>query len=335
MPKTYDLYLRGTTGDIDFDENYVEYVLSGAADRPVSVLISSLGGSLASALRIAAAFGRHGDVTVHYSGLNASAATIAGMGARHTSMDASACWLVHQCGYLFDVFKQCNASDMEALIADLEKAKDNLETFDKAVAGLYARRCSKTPAELAELMTRERWLTAEEAAEWGFIDEITPDGVGDKPLEIPKSVVCAIEEAGLPPVPGSKAPTFGSRVQMAVVRALRSVGIIADSSDTPDSPEPTDTPEPSDKTENNENMNPTQNPATPAPVASAEEQLAQANAELAAARARIAELEKTPGAATSNVIDNASDNQPATPNSEIGRWGRDMADAKAMFDMLP
>lgn len=45
--------------------------------KPVNVLIDSLGGSLATGLSISAAFKNHGNVNVHFVGLNVSAATIA------------------------------------------------------------------------------------------------------------------------------------------------------------------------------------------------------------------------------------------------------------------
>ena len=45
------------------------------------MLIDSLGGSLAMALSIVAAFRNHENVNVHFVGMNASAATIASLGA--------------------------------------------------------------------------------------------------------------------------------------------------------------------------------------------------------------------------------------------------------------
>ena len=61
------------------------------------MLIDSLGGNLATALSIAAAFKNHGKVSVHFVGMNASAATIASLGAAHISIDKNAMYLVHKC----------------------------------------------------------------------------------------------------------------------------------------------------------------------------------------------------------------------------------------------
>ena len=82
MPQTqYNLHLKGFVGGADFDRNYVDYVLAKNAGKEVNVLIDSLGGNLATALSIAAAFKNHGKVSVHFVGMNASAATIASIGA--------------------------------------------------------------------------------------------------------------------------------------------------------------------------------------------------------------------------------------------------------------
>ncbi len=61
---TYNLYLKGFVGGADFDRNYVDFVLSQNSEQSVSVLIDSLGSSLATALSIASAFRNHGDVCI-------------------------------------------------------------------------------------------------------------------------------------------------------------------------------------------------------------------------------------------------------------------------------
>ena len=98
MPQTqYNLHLKGFVGGADFDRNYVDYILAKNAGKEVNVLIDSLGGNLATALSIAAAFKNHGKVSVHFVGMNASAATIASLGAAHISIDKNAMYLVHKC----------------------------------------------------------------------------------------------------------------------------------------------------------------------------------------------------------------------------------------------
>ena len=78
MSKTaYNISLKGYVGGADFDRKAVGTImLANQSGKDVNVLIESLGGSLATGLGISAAFNKHGDVAVHFVGLNASAATI-------------------------------------------------------------------------------------------------------------------------------------------------------------------------------------------------------------------------------------------------------------------
>ena len=77
----YQLHLKGFVGGYDFDVDYVDYILNKNKDSEVHVLIDSLGGRSNTALSIFSAFKRHGNVNVHFVGMNASAATIASLGA--------------------------------------------------------------------------------------------------------------------------------------------------------------------------------------------------------------------------------------------------------------
>ena len=70
MSKKYQMHLRGYVGGWDFDAVYVDYILNKYKDQPVNVLIDSLGGELATALSIVASFRRHGNVHVHFVGMN-------------------------------------------------------------------------------------------------------------------------------------------------------------------------------------------------------------------------------------------------------------------------
>lgn len=135
----YDLYLRGYVGGADFDADLVSRVLSKQKDQPVTVLIDSLGGSLATALSIAAAFREHGNVTAHFVGMNASAATIASMGAKHITIDSSAMYLVHKCSAEFFQWASLNADQLQAQIDQLAQMKSDLEKQVQETGGRPAR----------------------------------------------------------------------------------------------------------------------------------------------------------------------------------------------------
>lgn len=208
MSKTaYNISLKGYVGGYDFDRATVDRELAKNEGKQVNVLIDSLGGSLATGLSISAAFKNHGNVNVHFVGLNASAATIASLGAAHISIDAGAMYLVHQCSMaLFSVLRSAfgdnewgslNSAQFATLIADCKKIKADLDKLDLNCAQLYAARCKRKPEDLLALMKVGGWLTAKEALDWGFVDEITD--LADEPApKLTDALASAMANAGMP-----------------------------------------------------------------------------------------------------------------------------------------
>ena len=200
--KTYHLHLKGYVGGWNFDSNYVDYVLEKHKDEQVNVLINSLGGSVATALSVSAAFKRHGNVHVHYEGMNASAATIASLGAKSVTMDKSAMYLVHKCSQFMLLWDQMNADQLQSFIEECQKTKKDLDKIDLNIASGYAARCKKEQADLLNLMKEGGWLTADEALDWGFVNEVTDLPEDEKPrmTEEVKNFLAA-EGIPLPNVP--------------------------------------------------------------------------------------------------------------------------------------
>ena len=198
MPKTaYHISLKGYVGGWDFDRSDVDAVLAENDGKRVNVLIDSLGGSLATGLSISAAFRNHGDVAVHFVGLNASAATIASLGAAHISIDQGGMYLVHKCSTAFFEWGSLNSDQFSTLIADCEKIKADLDKLDLNVAQLYAAKCRKPVADLLALMKVGGWLTAKEALDWGFVDEIT-DLADEQAPKLTDAIASAMANAGMP-----------------------------------------------------------------------------------------------------------------------------------------
>lgn len=195
--ESYHIQLKGYVGGTDFDRKEVDNVLAENADQQVNVLIDSLGGSLATGISISAAFKNHGNVNVHFVGLNASAATIASLGAAHISIDAGAMYLVHKCSMEFFEWGCLNADQFATLITDCEKVKADLDKLDKNCAQLYAARCKRKPEELLDLMKAGGWLTAKEALDWGFVDEVT-DLEEDAAAEMTDALASAMAAHDIP-----------------------------------------------------------------------------------------------------------------------------------------
>lgn len=200
MPKDYHLHLRGYVGSWKFDSEYASYILDKNKDREVNVLINSTGGDANTGLAINSLFKLHGNVHVHFVAMNASAATIAAMGAKRISIDSGALFLVHKCLNAVCDWDWKNADQLEARITELQKLKDDLNAIDSVVAGIYARRCKKSKDEMMALMKTGGWLTPKQALEWGFVDEITDYKEDEKPVmtEAMASAICA---AGMPMPP--------------------------------------------------------------------------------------------------------------------------------------
>ena len=194
---TYNISLKGYVGGYDFDRATVDKELAKNDGKQVNVLIDSLGGSLATGLSISAAFKNHGNVNVHFVGLNASAATIASLGAAHISIDAGAMYLVHKCSMAFFEWGSLNSDQFATLIADCEKIKADLDKLDLNVAQIYAKKCRKPVADLLALMKVGGWLTAKEALDWGFVDEITD--LDDEPApKLTDALASAMASEGMP-----------------------------------------------------------------------------------------------------------------------------------------
>lgn len=194
---TYNISLKGYVGGYDFDRSTVDRELAKNEGKQVNVLIDSLGGSLATGLSISAAFRNHGNVYVHFVGLNASAATIASLGAAHISIDAGAMYLVHKCSMSFFEWGTLNSDQFATLIADCEKIKADLDKLDLNCAQLYASRCKRKTEDLLALMKVGGWLTAKEALDWGFVDEITD--LADEPApKLTDALASAMASEGMP-----------------------------------------------------------------------------------------------------------------------------------------
>ncbi|MBQ1858963.1 MAG: Clp protease ClpP [Paludibacteraceae bacterium] len=350
--QNYHLHLKGFVGGYDFDKNYVDYVLGKNAGKPVFVLIDSLGGSLATALSIASSFRNHGDVTVHFVGMNASAATIASLGAKHITMDASAMYLAHKCSTEFFQWAQLNADQLADQIASLEQLKTDLEKMDANVAGMYSRKCKKDADALLALMKVGGWLSAKEALDWGFVDEIT-NADEDKAPVLTDAVASAMASVGMP------IPNLPVESNSQFSKFLNAIANLFRSQDK----QPQNISEPMNKLfpllaaalaidalqftdgkcslteaqcDTLEAFLKDQADKLQATITEKDNLIAQRDQSIKDLQAKVDEqsalLAAKPGDKTSQVLNNG--NAP-TPANDIEEQVRVMNDAKALFDMLP
>lgn len=339
MPKNYNLFLKGGVGGWDFNAEMVNWILDKHKDSEVHVLIDSLGGYTNVAVSISSLFKLHGNVHVHFVGHNASAATIAAMGAKRVTIDEDAAFLVHKCLYPVMEWAYMNADELDEHIKKLEEVKKDSETIDSCVAGMYARRCKKPKDELLALMKVGGWLTPEQALEWGFVDEITHYSDDDKP-ELSEATLSSLSAAGIPLPPnisrkkGSILDRFIAFLQtpfinnapchdsgeppktsliMAKLSALSALlGATLSMSD--DKLLLSD--EQADKINNTLDENKRTIDSLNSAVAGKTEEIETLKASIAEKDRTIADLRKEPAAPTSSVVDTDKDDDPYAPVSE-------------------
>ncbi|MCY7218511.1 head maturation protease, ClpP-related [Streptococcus dysgalactiae] len=103
-----------------------------------------------------------GKVTAEITGMAASAASVAVMGADKVVMSPTAQMMVHKA--LFNWVR--GNSD------DLDKASNALKSSDKAIVNAYVAKTGKSEDEIMDLMRNETYMSAQEAVENGFADEV-------------------------------------------------------------------------------------------------------------------------------------------------------------------
>lgn len=155
----------------------VQSALSSHKDEEVHLIIMSPGGVVNEAIAISDLLAEHGNVTVEFSGLAASAATWLAFGAKRVIMHEDTLWLCHKSSAPVTEWSQMTADELQSYIDKLQGQKKSLEVVDAIVAKKYLDRASskgKTLQQVVELMKEERYLPAADCLEWGFVDEVLP-----------------------------------------------------------------------------------------------------------------------------------------------------------------
>ena len=167
-----DMILYGTIGSDEWWDDICDKTFKGEVEN-INLHINSPGGSVFAAVAIANTLKNHkAKVTAYIDGLAASAATIITSACDVVKMPKNALFMIHNPL----TWAYGNKQELEKTGILLDKVKDSiLETY-------LAKAKDKTKEELSALMDEEKWFNAEEAKEYGFIDEI----VGE--MERPQNV---------------------------------------------------------------------------------------------------------------------------------------------------
>lgn len=198
----YQININGTIGPWDFSKSYISYLLSSYKDKEVAVRISSYGGSVDHAIDIRQQFIDNGRTTAYLFGMVASAATLISLGCRKVIASKYSMYLIHQVSSPVEEWGRYNADQMAELIDRLKKEKLQNEVMDNLIANMYADKTGMAIEDIVELMKQEKWMTAAEAKELGFIDEIIEEG---EPIKVDNDMASRMNFLKLPAIPENTA----------------------------------------------------------------------------------------------------------------------------------
>lgn len=179
----YNFYITGTIGE-EFDwwtgqrgttADMVKEFLDRHKDQEVNIAVSSPGGYLNDGITIAEMIAAHGKCNMVIVGMTASSATVLCMKAKSVKIAKGSLMLIHNSSQYIYSGGLSNKQKIDAYIENLKKTRENLDTIDKAIADFYAFRNGKTIEENMQMMDKEKWMTAQEAVDFGIVDGILED----------------------------------------------------------------------------------------------------------------------------------------------------------------
>lgn len=171
------LEVNGMIDHYGWQRTNIRYSLNKNKGNAVRLKVNSFGGSVNEAIAISKLLEDHGNVTVEFIGFCASAVTWMAFGAKTLEMHEDSLWLCHKSSIRVDIYRTMNSDQLADTIKQLENEKKNQDAIDLIIAKKYADMCAdkdKSLADVFDLMKQERWLSADEVKEWGFIDNIIP-----------------------------------------------------------------------------------------------------------------------------------------------------------------
>lgn len=159
--------------------NSVRAKINQANGQPINLTISSGGGSVTEGMGIADLVANYPEETTATGiGLVASIATVVLLAADNVKMTENAFMMIHRPWS----YTMGNADELEATAELLDKMEAKL--LDIYTASVLKRRGYQNNLKeiITNMMAAETWLTAQEALEFGFIDEIVK--VGEKNIDM-------------------------------------------------------------------------------------------------------------------------------------------------------
>lgn len=143
----------------------IEAQIEAANGEALEVEINSGGGDVFAGSEIYTALKAYaGDVVVKIVGIAASAASVIAMAGNRVQISPTAQIMIH------NVWSRAQGD-----YHDMEHMADVLKGASKSIANAYILKTGLAQSELLRLMSKETWMTAQDAIEYKFADEIMFD----------------------------------------------------------------------------------------------------------------------------------------------------------------
>lgn len=196
---------RGTTS------SQVRNFLDNHKDEDVHIAVCSPGGYVDEGLQIYQYIRNHGRVHCHIIGMTASAATFLCMGAKEVDMVDGSLMMIHNVSTEASVWQRANKEQLDQIIAFFQKERKDLDTIDRVIASLYAKRNGKSLDDCLKKMTAASWLSPQDALDFGLIDHIVDDeDVKKKSNRLRTTFTNSIfKDFGLPSLPATTTECLG------------------------------------------------------------------------------------------------------------------------------
>lgn len=153
----YDLFGMDSTCPKD-----VISAIEQTKEEGLDVYINSPGGSVFAGSEIYSALQNAScAVRIHVVGLAASAASVI-MCAGHCDISPVGMVMIHHV-----------SSYAEGDYTDMQQASEMLNAASRAICSAYVAKTGRAESEFMELMSQEKWFTAQEAVDIGLCDEIS------------------------------------------------------------------------------------------------------------------------------------------------------------------
>jgi ATP-dependent Clp protease, protease subunit len=184
--------------------------LSAITAKQIDLHINSPGGAVFDGVAIYNLIKQHpANVTTYIDGIAASIASIIALAGNKVVMAENALYMMHN-----------PSGVVMGTAADMRSLADVLDKIRGTMTGVYAAKSGRADDEISALLDAETWMTAAEAKEFGFVDEIADE----MDLAACARFVPIMAKAGFKHIPKSINASTAAPTAKDAEKGLRDVG---------------------------------------------------------------------------------------------------------------